>query len=138
MYYYRLSEEWIIYQISLSNFKYVVLWLNDLWTKISDLWKFLWSYKFDFFRGWTIFWTKIKQSSHCETVKVKIWVRRRSSYMSFFLCISWHFSNWLQMSVRSCRFENFRHLTTYFTTQNRIKFQSKEEILSKLSKRNRL
>ena len=44
----------------------------------------------------TTFWTQIEQTSHCETVTVKIWVRCRSGYMSFWLCISWQFSNKLK------------------------------------------
>ena len=40
-------------------------------------------------------------------MKLQIWVRHRSGYMSFWLCISWHFSNPFkpfQTSDRSCRF----------------------------------
>ena len=34
-----------------------------------------------------------KHISIWDTLRVKIWVRRRPGYMSFGLCISWHFSD---------------------------------------------
>ena len=38
-----------------------------------------------------IFGLKIQQTSHCDTLKVKIWVRSRTDHMSFWLCISCQF-----------------------------------------------
>ena len=37
------------------------------------------------------FWAEMQQTSHCDTLKVKIWVQSRTGHMSFWLCISCQF-----------------------------------------------